>query len=215
MNSIMRLILWGKGISLSAEKVPKSLRNMACFINRKIKSQQAELWEFQQCAHAPGWEEETGHMLETASSTSKSTRGVCWTSPPVSGRTAIRRERNSCCGPNPQVFLLADLSQKSKDQRAAPTSASAAPGMRGGEAHICCLNTDREHVGPWAQCTAHGSQVSAGCAAQPSPPQRPNSSLRQTLDLYQEKALCNVRLMFKIISRRCVHRIKIISRFFT
>lgn len=119
-------------------------------------------------------------------------QAVCWTSPPISGRTARSRGRNSFCGPNPQVFLLADLSQKSKDQRAAPPSASAAPAMRGGEAHICCLNTDREHVGPSPQCTAHRTQVSAGCAAQPTPPQTPKSSLRQTLDLYQEKALCKV-----------------------
>lgn len=101
-------------------------------------------------------------MLETASSTSKSTSGVCWTSPPISGRTATSRGRSTCYGPNPQVFLLADLSRKSKDQRAAPTAASAAPGTRGGEARICCLNTDREHVGPSPQCTTHGGQVPAG-----------------------------------------------------
>lgn len=32
INSIMRLILRGKDISTSAEKLPKSLRNMACFM---------------------------------------------------------------------------------------------------------------------------------------------------------------------------------------
>lgn len=89
------------------------------------------------------------------------TRGVCWTSPPIPATTAISRGRNSYCGPKPLCFSLPDLSQKSKDQRAAPTSASAAPGMRGGEAHICCLNIDREHLGP-PQCTTHRRQVSAG-----------------------------------------------------
>jgi len=42
---------------------------------------------------------------------------------------------------------LADQSLKSKDQSAALTSATTAPGRRGGEARLCCSNTDREHVG--------------------------------------------------------------------
>lgn len=110
-------------------------------------------------------------MLETASSTSKSTSGVCWTSPPISGRTATSRGRSTCYGPNPQVFLLADLSRKSKDQRAAPTAASAAPGTRGGEARICCLNTDREHVGPSPQWhNARGAGPSWPLDVQHNPP---------------------------------------------
>lgn len=102
---------------------------------------------------------------------------------PISGRTAMSRGKNSCCGPNPEVFLLADLSQKSKDQWAAPTSASAAPGMRGGEAHICCLNTDREHVGPSTQCTTHGSQVSAGPGMCSTAHPTPNAKQQPQADL--------------------------------
>lgn len=169
MNSIMRLILWGKGISLSAEKVPKSLRNMACFIHSVCTGKsRANRQSSENSSNVPmpqDGRKKQGTCWKLPLPPAKVPGGVCWTSPPVSGRTAISRGRNSCCGPNPQVFLLADLSQKSKDQRAAPTSASAAPGMRGGEAHICCLNTDREHVGP-PQHTGVRSQLDV----QHSPP---------------------------------------------
>lgn len=96
---------------------------------------------------SPEGEEETGHMVEAASSITKITRGGCWTSSLISGSAAIGQGRSKCCGPNPQALFLADLPRKSKDQRAALRSATSAPGLRGGEARICCLNTDREHVG--------------------------------------------------------------------
>lgn len=162
-ESIVRLILEGKRISISAEQVPKSQRNMACFMQSVCTGKsRANGQSSENSNNAPrmggGNRAHVGNCLFHEQ---RYQRGMVDQSP-ISGRTAISRGKNSCCGPNPEVFLLADLSQKSKDQRAAPTSASAAPGMRGGEAHICCLNTDREHVGPSPQCTTHGSQVSAG-----------------------------------------------------
>lgn len=66
--------------------------------------------------------------------------------------------------PNPQALFLADLSPKSKDQRVALTSATTAPDRRGGEAHICCLNTDRGHHFN-AQQMGVKSWLAPGCTA--------------------------------------------------
>lgn len=90
---------------------------------------------------SPVREEETGHIVETASSTSESTRGGRWTSSPISSRKAIGRGRIDAVGQTLRALFLADPLLKSKDQGAAHVSATT-PGMRGGEAHIGCLNTD-------------------------------------------------------------------------
>lgn len=60
-----------------------------------------------------------------------------------------------------------------------------------------------------AQHTGTRSQLAPGCAAQPTPDQMPNSSLRKPLGLCREKSLCNVLLMLKIISRRLCTRSKL------
>lgn len=144
-------------------------------------------------------------MVKTASSTSESTKGGCWTSSPISGRMAIGRGRNKCCGPNPQALFLADLSLTSKDQRAALTSATTAPGMRGGGAHICCLNTDREHVGSSSQCTSSGGQVLVGpwMYSKAHPITHAKQQSQSALGSSLRKVLVqHFLLILKIISRR-------------
>lgn len=163
-------------------------------------------------------EEETVHRVETASSTSETTTGGCWTSSPISGRMATGRGRSKCGGPNPQALLLADLLPKSKDQMAALTSATTTPGMRGGEAPICCLNTDRESVGSSSQRTTNGGQVLVGPwmygKAYPTTnaKQQPQSALES---LPRKVLVQRFPLILEIISRRLCAGAKLSQGSFT
>lgn len=144
-------------------------------------------------------------MVEPASSSSTGTRVGRWTSSPISGRMAIGRGRSKCHGPNPHALFLAGPSLRSKDQRAALTSATTAPGMRGGEAHICCLNTEREHVGSSSSCTTNRGQALVGpwTGGQAHPittaKQQPRSALQSLL---RKGLVQHFLLILKIISRR-------------